>query len=120
MSAKMFKLFTIEVLLGGVGAVGGAFLGNVLGRGGLLAGAVIGGVAMVIVAGHLACRLECIDRRERFWVIGGGIAGFLVACLVAVATISSPAGPVSASLIIGVGAVLGALLGRSPHGEPEP
>ena len=120
MSAKLLKLFTIEVALGGIGAVGGSILGNAFGRGGLFAGAVIGGIGMVIVAGHLACRLECIDPRERFWVIGGGIAGFLVACLVALATISSPAGPLSASLIIGVGAVLGAVLGRSPHGEPEP
>lgn len=118
MSAKLLKLFMLEVLLGGVGAVGGSILGNAFGRGGLFAGAAIGGIAMVTVAGYLACRLDCIDRRERFWVIGGGIAGFIVACLVALATISSPAGPVSASLIIGVGAVLGALLGRSPHGEP--
>jgi hypothetical protein len=118
MSAKLLKLFMLEVLLGGIGAVGGSILGNAFGRGGLFAGALVGGIAMVILAGYLACRLDCIDRRERFWVIGGGIAGFLVACLVALATISSPAGPVSASLIIGVGAVLGALLGRSPHGEP--
>lgn len=118
MTSKLLKLFLLEVLLGGAGAVGGSIVGNAFGRGGLFTGAVIGGVAMVIVAGHLACRLDCIERRERFWVIGGGIAGFLVACLVALATISSPAGPLSASLIIGVGAVLGALLGRSPHGEP--
>lgn len=118
MTAKLLKLFLLEVLLGAAGAVAGSVVGNAAGRGGLLAGGVVGGVAMVIVAGYLACRMDCIDRRERFWVIGGGIAGFVVACLVALATISSPAGPLSASLIVGVGAVLGALLGRSPHGEP--
>lgn len=118
MTSKLLKLFLLEVLLGGAGAAGGSMIGNAFGRGGLFTGAVIGGVAMVIAAGYLACHLDWIDRRERFWVTGGGIAGFLVACLVALATISSPVGPLSGSLIIGLGAVLGALLGRSPHGEP--
>ena len=118
MTTKLLKLFLLEVLLGGAGAVGGSMLGNAFGRGGLFAGAVIGGIAMVIVAGYIACRLDCVVERERLWVIGGGIAGFLVACLVTLATLSSPVGPLAASLLIGVGAVLGAVLGRSPHGEP--
>jgi uncharacterized membrane-anchored protein len=117
-TAKFIKLFLLESVLGAAGAVGGSMLGNAFGRGGLFAGAVVGGVAMVILAGYVACRIDCISRRERFWVIGGAIAGFIVACLVTVATLSSPAGPLAASLLIGTGAVLGALLGRSPHGEP--
>lgn len=95
----------------------GSILGNAFGRGGLLTGAVIGGVAMIALAGHLACRFNCVHRSERFWVTGGGIAGFLVACLVALATLSSPVGPVLSALLIGVGAVLGSVLGRSPHGQ---
>ena len=116
MTARLLKLFFIEVLLGGAGAVGGAMLGKTMGH--TVIGAVTGGLIMVVLAGHLACRLECVNHRERFWVMGGGVAGFLVACLVALATISTPGGPIAASILIGLGAVFGALLGRSPHGEP--
>ena len=118
MTANFLKLFALDVLLGGAAAVGGSILGNAFGRGGLFAGAVIGGAVMVAVAGHLACRLGWIQRSERFWVIGGGLAGFGAACLVTLATLSSPVGPLASSLLIGVGAVLGATLGRSPHGQP--
>lgn len=73
---------------------------------------------MVIVAGYLASRLQLVDRRERLWVIAGGVAGFIVACMVTFATLSSPVGPLAASLLIGIGAVLGTVLARSPHGKP--
>lgn len=119
MNWTLAKLFGLEVLLGGAGAVAGSMLGNALGRGGVLTGAVVGGVALVVVAGHLACRFGWIRPAERFWVIGGGIAGFLVACLVTLATLSSPVGPLLSSLMIGIGALLGALFGRSPHGEDD-
>ena len=118
MTEKLIKLFFLEVLLGGAGAVGGSYLGNALGPGGLLVGAFVGGVAMVVLAGYLACRMDCVGSHERFWVIGGGIAGFVVACLVALATISTRGGPIAATILIGMGAVFGALLGRSPHGKP--
>lgn len=118
MRPQLVKLFLLEVILGGAGAVLGSILGNALGRGGLLVGAVIGGVAMVVVAGLLACRMKCVHTSERFWVITGGIAGFVIACLLALATMSSPVGPILSALLIGVGAVLGSVLGRSPHGEP--
>ena len=118
MKPQLLKLFFLETLLGGAGAVAGSMLGNAFGRGGLLIGAVILGVAATIAAGHVACRFNWIHTRERLWVIVGGIAGFGVACLVALATLSSPAGPIASSLLIGVGAVLGTVLGRSPHGQP--
>jgi hypothetical protein len=117
-STKLLKLFFLEVLLGGAGAIAGAMLGKALGRGGLFAGAAIGGAVMVVVAGYIACRMDCVHRLERFWVIAGGLAGFGAACLVTLATLSSPVGPLVATLLIGVGAVLGATLGRSPHGQP--
>ena len=118
MKPQLLKLFVLVTLLGGAGAVVGSMLGKAFGRGGLLIGAVVVGVAAVIAASYLACRVGCIHRRERLWVIVGGIAGFGVACLVALATLSSPAGPIASSLLIGVGAVLGTVLGRSPHGQP--
>ena len=118
MKPHLLKLFALETLIGATGAIAGSMLGNAFGRGGLLVGASILGAAAVIAAGYLACRLGWIHRRERLWVVAGGLAGFGVACLVALATLSSPAGPIASSLLIGVGAVLGTVLGRSPHGEP--
>ena len=118
MKPELLKVFFLETLLGGAGAVAGSMLGNAFGRGGLLIGATIGGIAAVVAAGYLTCRFSWIHRRERLWVVIGGIAGFGVACLVALATLSSPAGPIASSLLIGVGAVLGTVLGRSPHGQP--
>lgn len=118
MKPQLLKVFFLETLFGGAGAVAGSILGNAFGRGGLLIGATVGGVAAVIGAGYLACRLGWIHPRERMWVVVGSLAGFGVACLVALATLSSPAGPIAASLLIGVGAVLGTVLGRSPHGQP--
>lgn len=118
MKPQLLKLFVLETLIGAAGAVAGSMLGNAFGRGGLLVGAAILGGAAVIAAGYLACRLGWIHRRERLWVVAGGLAGFGVACLVALATLSSPAGPIASSLLIGVGAVLGTVLGRSPHGQP--
>lgn len=115
-TAKLLKLFLLEVTLGAAGAVAGAMMGRAIGH--TVIGAVVLGLLMVVVAGHLSCRLDCVNKRERFWVMGGGVAGFIVACLVALATISTPAGPLAASILIGLGAVFGALLGRSPHGEP--
>ena len=118
MKPPLVKLFFLEVLLGGAGAVIGSILGNAVGRGGIIIGAVLGGSVMVVIAGQLACRFNCVHRRELFWVIGGGTAGFAVACLVTLATLSSPLGPVLSTLFIGTGAVLGSVLGRSPHGQP--
>jgi hypothetical protein len=114
---KLLKLFLLMVLLGGAGGVIGSMAGNALGKGGVLAGGVIGGTALVIVAGLLSVRWAWIKPPQRLWTIVGAVFGFALACMVTLSTLSSPVAPMLSTLLIGSGAVLGAVVGRSPHGE---
>src|SRR5688572_33486773 len=98
-------------VLGGAGGVLGSMAGNAFGRGGLITGGAIGGVVLVAAGGFLAQRLGWITRSQRPWVIAGGVAGFGLACLVALSTLSSPVGPVLSTLLIGTGAALAAVVG---------
>ena len=109
------KLFVLMVIAGGAGGVLGSIVGNAFGRGGLFAGGVLGGTAFVVAAGYLAAARGWIATRQRLWVIGGGILGFGLACLVALSTLGSPIGPILSTLLVGCGAVLGTVLGSSPH-----
>src|SRR6185503_8546258 len=103
------------LLAGGAGGVLGSIVGSGLGRGGLTAGGVIGGAAVVAAAAFLATARGWITARQRPWTIAGAEVGFGAACLVALSTLSSPIGPIASTLLIGAGAVLGAVLGGSPH-----
>jgi hypothetical protein len=114
---KLAVLFVSMSLLGGIGAVLGSMVGHGLGRGGLLAGGFVGGVLFCVAGGFLGERQHLIRRPERLWVILGGIAGFALACMVALSTLSTPIGPALSTLLIGTGAVLGAVVGKSPREE---
>jgi len=109
------KLFLLAVLLGGVGGAAGSMLGSALGRGGLIAGGVVGGVLLSAAAGLLSARWHWVAPSQRLWVVLGGAFGFLIACMVALSTLSTPVGPILSTLLIGGGAVLGAFAGRSSH-----
>jgi len=99
----------------GIGGALGSMIGHAAGRGGLIVGGVLGGVILVVVMGFLATRFAWIDRPRRLWTVLGGVFGFLLAVLVALSTLSSPIGPVLSTLLVGVGAVLGATVGQSAH-----
>jgi hypothetical protein len=111
------RLFFAMIGLGGAGGALGSIVGNAFGRGGLITGGVIGGVLFVIAGGFLADRQRWIAHDQRPWVIAGAVAGFGLACVVALSTLSSPVGPILSTLLIGTGAVLAALAARSPHGQ---
>jgi hypothetical protein len=81
----------------------------------LIAGGVIGGIALVAGAGYFAAARSWVTIPQRPWTIAGGEVGFALACLVALSTLSSPVGPIASTLLIGFGAVLGTILGSSPH-----
>ena len=98
------------------GALGG-LIGTMLGPGGLIIGAVLVGAAGVAAAGWIAASRGWIAVEHRPWVIAGGELGFVVACVVVLSTLGSN-GPLAASVLIGVGAVLGTVLGPRPH-EPR-
>jgi hypothetical protein len=115
---RLFKVFLLMVLLGGAGGALGSMVGHFLGRGGLIAGGIVGGIALVAAGGFVSAARQWIAIGQRLWVIIGGVLGFGLAVMVALSTLSSPVGPILSTLLIGTGAVLGALVGRSPHAEP--
>jgi hypothetical protein len=112
---NLLKLFLFMVLLGGAGGALGSMAGNALGRGGVITGGLVGGAALVIAGGFLSARWHWIKLPQRLWTIVGGELGFGVASLVTLSTLSSPIGPMLSTLLIGTGAVLGALVGWSAH-----
>lgn len=114
---NLVKLFLLMILLGGAGGALGSMVGQQVGRGGLVIGGLVGGMLLVVVAGFLSARWHWIKQSQRLWAILGGVFGFGSACMVALATLSSPVGPIASTLLIGSGAVLGAVVGKSPHTE---
>lgn len=109
---NLAKLFVLMMLLGGAGGALGSMVGNAIGRGGLTAGGVLGGIIFVAAGGHIAANRKWIAPSQRLWTSIGGVAGFGLAVVVALATLESPVGPILSTLLVGTGAVLGALLGR--------
>ena len=110
-------LFTIMCVFGGAGGALGSMLGNALGRGGVFVGGFVGGIAMVFAAAYIAVGRGWIARDQRFWTVIGGVLGFVHAALVTLTTLASPAGPILSTLMIGLGAVLGARIGVSAHDD---
>jgi hypothetical protein len=104
-------LFVLLVASGGFGAFAGSVLGGLVGTRALFIGAVAGGIVGSAVAPVLAARWRWLERREVAGTGIGAVAGFLAAALVAVNTMSSPAGPVVSTLLIGVGGLAGRRLG---------
>ena len=115
---NLLKLFLLMVLLGGAGGALGSMAGNAFGRGGVIAGGLIGGAALVVAGAFLSARWHWIKLPQRLWTMIGGVLGFGVASLVTLSTLSSPIGPMVSTLLVGTGAVLGALVGSSAHEEP--
>ena len=103
-----FVLFVIASFLGGLGGALGSMAGNAFGsRTALYAGGLLGGVIIAPLTARLAVWRGWIPR-DRFRVTAAGAAaGFLAAAAVAMSTLSSPAGPVASTALIGLGAVIG-------------
>jgi hypothetical protein len=115
---NLVKLFLLSILLGGVGGAAGGALGTNLGAGGLLVGGLLVGIACLVAAGWLSARWRWIERTQRIWSILGAAFGFLLAWMVTLATIAQPGALLASTLLVGTGAVLGAIVGRSPRLDP--
>jgi hypothetical protein len=100
-------VFALLVLAGGAGAFVGSVLGNAFGHTALFAGALIGGALASAAAAFLSATIKWLATTERIPTAIGAVAGFLVAAFIAVNTLSSPIGPVSSALLIGIGGLLG-------------
>ena len=115
---NLIKVFLLTVLLAGGGAALGGVAGTNVGPGGLLVGGFLAGTMFVIVGGFLSARFRWIAPEQRLWCILGGAFGFALAWMVALATIMTPFALLAATVLVGVGAVLGAVVGVSPHAKP--
>ena len=104
---RRLALFLVVTAAGGAGALGGSIIGHTLGPFGLRVGATLGGVLGVVLATTFARRRLWLQPRSYVAATAGGVIGFLLAASIAVATLNSSVGPVSATLLIGVGALAG-------------
>jgi hypothetical protein len=101
-------LFITATFLGGLGA----FLGSVVGAAfdSLFLGGYVGGALFAPLAAFVARWRKWIEPAQVIPVAIGSILGLLVAATVAtnMKMMRSPLGPLSATLITGLGAVIGA------------
>jgi len=114
-------LFLVACVLGGLGGALGSMVGHSFGKVGLWAGGIIGGLLASVLIARIALWRHWIVRSQYWPTVLGAAIGFLLACAVAVNTLSSPVGPILSTLLIGVGAVLGgsrAPSAANPHDHP--
>ena len=112
---KVLLLFVLTSVGGGLGKLAGLFLGAVLAPGvGLLLQFVLG-AATLWVAVLAAERLGALRRYQRLWTMISGTLGVAMATLVSLSTLSSPVAPYVIPTMIGMGATLGSLIGKSAH-----
>jgi hypothetical protein len=107
-------LFFVACALGGVGGALGSMVGHSFGKGGLWVGGILGGLLASMLVARIALWRHWIVRSQSWATVLGTAIGFLLACAVAVNTLSSPIGPITSTLLIGAGAVLGSI--RAPSG----
>lgn len=105
-----FRFFVAMCVLGGVGGFAGSVIGGAFGPRSLIIGGFVGGIAIAPLSAGVAIWRRWIDRRQYWATATGAALGFLAAAVVAVNTLSSPIGPVLATSLIGVGALLGSRL----------
>ena len=114
---KPFPLFIAAWILVGLGAVVGSILGNAAGKPGLLAGAVIGGVAGIGAAVLIASKVHWLPVADRLGAFLGGSVGFAVASPIAVSNLHTPVTPMLSCGLAGVGLLLGVGIARGWRGN---
>lgn len=109
---KRVFLFLVSTIVTGALAAIGSMLGHFFGsRHGVMLGGILGGLLGALLSARIAVRLGWIAREDSYPTTFGAGIGFLAAALIAMKTLSSPIGPILSSLLIGVGAVVGSLIG---------
>ena len=111
-SVNNILLFFIVCGFAGACVLGGSVVGHSVGKVGLFAGAIIGGIAGVALAVWATTRLGVLDRRNFLATLLGGVGGFIVAALITVTNLSGPLIPIASVALIGLGAVIGKMLGE--------
>ena len=106
-------LFFVACALGGLGGAVGSMVGHAFGKGGLWAGGILGGLLASMLVARVALWRWIVGSQTWPTALGTAI-GFLLACAVALKTLSTPVGPIMSTLLIGAGALLGSA--RTPSG----
>jgi len=101
-------LFFTALILGGLGGLLGSIVGNAFGKTGLFAGGIVGGLLAAIATGRVAAGRRWVPATGWGRVAIGTAFGFLLAAGIAVNTLSSPVGPLLSTMLIGIGALIGA------------
>lgn len=99
-------LFLTMCVLPGIGAVVGSILGNAFGKTGLFIGAVLGGLIGVTAATRISLWRGWISRDRGPAVQVAGLAGFIIAAIIAGNNLWTPLIPIASTWIIGIAAVL--------------
>ena len=107
MKYKNTSLFLIVCFLSGIGTLSGSVLGHAVGGYGLFLGAIVGGILGVLVSTWLAIRLNLIERSTYGAVAVSGLAGFVLASIIAVTNLHTPIIPLVSIALVGLGAIVG-------------
>jgi len=107
MKRAMLFLVTTIVTVGYamIGSIIGHFLGS---HRGVMLGGLLGGLIGAYFSAWISLQRKWIAPEAFYPTVIGGEIGFLLAALVAANTLSSPIGPLLSSVLIGIGAVVGA------------
>jgi hypothetical protein len=100
-------LFLIVCFLSGVSTFIGSVLGHAVGGNGVFLGALVGGCIGVVASTWLAMRFKLISRSTYGAVALSGIAGFILASIIAVTNLYTPIIPLASIALIGLGAIIG-------------
>jgi hypothetical protein len=114
MTRKSALLFLLVCGLAGVATFLGSVVGHFLGKTGVFAGAIIGGLVGVFLATRIAVSRRILGPKRFAGATIGGILGLILAAEIATHNMSSPFIPLASILLIGLGAVFGA---ASRHGN---
>jgi len=107
MKHKNTALFMIVCFFSGVGTLVGSVFGHSVRGYGLFLGAMVGGSLGVLVSTWLAIRLNLIERSTYGAVAVSGLAGFVLASIIAVTNLHTPIIPLVSIALVGFGAIAG-------------
>lgn len=114
---KVFPALLACWLVTGFGAAAGSMVGNAAGPSGLRIGAILGGIAGLLIAVMISGKLAWLPGDERTGAFLGGLAGFSVAVPITLSNMHTPLIPIASCGLAGVGALVGAGFARGMAGQ---